>query len=244
MEAMIDLGILAFLPFMTYRGYRRGGIVSICSFLTIFVAFIGAVFVANNLCDSVGRLVQPVVKEVITTTLEDTLKFEDVLLEPESTDATEEGGTKKEVISMSRALYLLEITLKEDRLQGFLDLAKSTVDYNSESVTEEISTVIGREIARVVVFIVSFLFIMTFWVLGTRAIKIVFKAPGLAQINGIVGAFFGFFMGLMLVYVFAWATRGGVVPWEEVERTVLYEYFANHTPLDLLAQVSDVELNL
>lgn len=253
METLIDLGIIIFIPLMVIRGYFRGGILSICSFFTVFVAFMGATLISNNFCEPVGRLVQPVIKTAIMDVLETRLAYENIIIEkPTENVETEEEGESAwnapEYLSMTRAIQILEGDYSLEKIHGFLDVARDTLLYNSGqyvgSVTDVISTVLGREIARVGIFVVSFILTMAVWLLFSRILAKIFKFPGLAEINAIVGAGMGFFMGVLLVSVFAWATGGGIIPYEGVERTIIYEFFVKYSILDSLALASSINLDL
>lgn len=255
MESWIDFIIVLFIPLMMFRGYRRGGIMMIMTFCTIFVAFFGACFLSNNFSDSVGRLVQPIIKDMITEVLEDRLKHENILIEaPTDTvvgDGTEEGVVSlipQEYLSLSRALEILTSSQQLTQIEGFVAVAREALLFEGESyigsVTDGISTVIAKEIARVLIFISSFLVIFILWLLLSRAMKIVFKLPGLSQVNVAVGTGLGLFLALLLVYVFAFITRGGLISWDDVEKTILFEYFAKYNPLDGLAQSYQVDLDL
>lgn len=249
MEVLIDLGIVIFIPLMIFRGYRRGGILSLMSFLTIFVAFSGATILSVNFCEPVGRLVQPVVKEIITDVLYDALKNENIIIDATiSTTKESEDGSTAEYLTLTRAFQILTASKDIDKLDGFVQTAKETLLLGtvqmSGSATEMISTVIGREIARVGIFLISFALIMAFWMLLTRAIKIILKIPGFKEANAYAGAIIGFMMGILLVFVFAWITKGTIISWESMSRTMLYEYFAKNTPMDMLAQAYEINLDL
>ncbi|MFI3252833.1 MAG: hypothetical protein R3Y63_00625 [Eubacteriales bacterium] len=251
METLIDLVIVIFIPIMMYRGYRRGGILTLMTFFTLFVAFHGAVFLSTNLAEPVGRFIQPIVKDVITDVLEDALKFENIVIEaPSNTNEIEEeeSTTTQEYLTMARAFQILIKSQDLAKIEGFIDKARTELLTGAQeqigSVTDGISSVIGLEIARVVTFSLSFSVLFIFWLLLTRAINIVFKIPGLAQVNAISGACIGLFLALMLVYVFAWITPGGIIPWSDVEKTLLFEYFAKKNPLELLAPNYQVELDI
>lgn len=255
METLIDVGILIFIPIMVYRGYRRGGILTICGFATVFVAFMGATYLSNNLCDPVGRLLQPVIKESITQVLEEALRFENILVEaPQEVlsnnpvQVPEDAAPTQEYVTMTRALSILEKSIDLEPIEGFIAMAKETLvrfeDQYVGSVTDIISTVLGREIARVGIFCVSFLFLVSMWLLFSRILAAIFKFPGLAEMNAIVGAGMGFFLAILLVSVFAWATGGGIIPWEGVERTVLYEFFVKNCPLEGVAKAYSVDWDL
>lgn len=256
MEAILDFGIAAFIPVVTFIGYRRGGIISICNFLTVFIAFFGAVIISNNFCGPVGRLVQPVLKEVLTTELEKKLAYEDILIEVPMEELSndlkdsltgEESGVQ-EVITLERALMVLTSSTNLQYLEGFIAQANKSLWAEAAkytgSVTELISTVVGREVARVGIFIVSFLVLMAVWLLGTKAIKIAFKMPGLARINAMTGAAMGLLTAVLLVHIFAWITSGGIISEEETKRTVLYEFFAKNALLDSFTTVKNYDLDL
>lgn len=252
MEIWIDVVILLFIPLMMYRGYRRGGILTLMTFFTIFVAFIGASFLANNFAQPVGRLVQPVVKEMITDILEDALKYENIIIEaPTESVESEEGQNSlysQEYLSMTRAIQILTQSHELDKIEGFVTIAWNTLVLEAKeytgSVTDGISTVIGFEIARVGIFIMSFLVLFILWLLLTRAINFAFKLPGLSQVNAITGAGIGLFMALLLVYIFAWITNGTIIASDGVARTFLYRFFANNSPLDFIASTYEINLDV
>lgn len=254
METLIDIGILIFIPLMVYRGYRRGAVLSVCGFLSVFVAFAIASSTANNLCDSVGRLVQPVIKEMITDVLEVRLQYQDILIEPESTPmiGTSSGDAEtedtREYISVTNALTILEDSVDLKKIHGFIDMAKEIFETEKDkyvgSATDQISTVVGREIARAAIFIIAYVFAMAAWLLFSRMLAVIFKFPGLAQINEIVGGTMGFLLGVSLVSIFAWATGGGIIPLDTVENTFFYEFFVKNNLFDSFASASTINLDL
>lgn len=254
METLIDIGILIFIPLMVYRGYRRGAVLSICGFLSVFVAFSIASATANNLCDSVGRLVQPVIKEMITEVLEVRLQHQNILIEPEadpltgssSGDNVSDDG--KVYITVSSALEILEDSVDLKKIRGFIDMATEIFETEKDnyvgSATDQISTVVGREIARAAIFIIAYVFTMAAWLLFSRVLAVIFKFPGLAQINEIVGGTMGFLLGISLISIFAWATGGGVIPQDAVENTLLYEFFVKNNLFNSFDTTSTINLDL
>lgn len=256
METLIDLGIVAFIPIMIYRGYKRGIIMGICGFLSIYVSFMGASFLSNNFYEPVGRLVQPVVKEIIVDVLEEQLQFENILVEA-PVEALGSGLVPgeymetegvQEYLGLNRALSLLGSSEKLKKYHGFISIAEDILTTQSShyvgSVTDVISTVIGREIAKLMVFSVCFVLALTLWLLFSRVLVLVFQLPVLAEINGYLGAALGLFLALFVIYVFAWVTGGTLISWAGVERTVLYEFFVKTSPMDALAIATDVSLDL
>lgn len=249
MQVWIDLGIVLFIPFMVFRGYKKGGILTFFSFLTVFVAFGAATVVSTNLCESVGRLLQPAIKASITVVLEDRLKNESIVIEePQGMSEEELGLSSDQYLTMSRALSLLESAVELDKISGFISSARSTLIMNASeyvgSVTDIISTVLGREIARTLLFVCTFVLSMAAWILFSRVLALIFKFPGLKEINEIIGCGIGLFLALLLIFVFAWITAGGIFSWEEVQKTILFEFFVKNNPLDSFASSYSINLDL
>lgn len=255
MEMLLDLGIVLFIPLMVFRGYRKGAILMLCSFFAIFVAFFGATFLANNLYQPVGRLVQPVVQHFITQVLEEALGGENILINPpeevsgmDNPFTLEEEESEGQYVTLERALYVVQQAVELEQIQGFLQQASDLIEENKDelvgSATEVISTVVGYEIARQIIFIVSFVLSMAVWTLFSRVLNGVANLPGLAEVNGVIGGGFGLLSSGLLVFVVAWCTRGGIIPWDSVDKTVLFQFFAYHSPLDLIAGFSQVKLDL
>ncbi len=254
MEILIDVAILFFIPFMMYRGFRRGAIYSFMTFIAVFSAFCFAVLLSENFSEPVGRLIQPVVKQEIVTVLEDALKFEDIIIEQDSTGTVEledESGLytfiQPEYLTMTRALQILSNARGLDQWAGFVEQARKSLYIAAVtfegSVTEEISSVMGREMARTWILAISFTVLTALWLLLTRRFKIKFEGET-AKIDSYAGTVIGFCVSLLMIYIFAWITSGTIIKPSGVSSTMLYEFFATFTPLDSIAQRYMVELDI
>ena len=67
---IFDILIAAIVVIVALRGRMRGFVLTLCGFLTIFVAFIGALVVSEFLAYPVAQLLFPVVEQAILTVLE------------------------------------------------------------------------------------------------------------------------------------------------------------------------------
>lgn len=263
METLIDLGIVIFIPFMVYRGFRRGTVYSLMTYLVVFLSFSCAVFLSENFSEQVGRLIQPVVKTKIVAALEDGLKFENIIIErpssaqneeetsEETTEETTEEVTppfaQPDYLTITRALQVLSNSYAVSDWKGFVDHAQSkllftSVDFTG-SVTTEISSVMAQEMARVGILAITFTMLFSLWLLLMRRFKITFKGDT-QKMDGYAGAVLGFMVGMLLVFVFAWITRYTLISSTGVSRTLFYEGFARFTPLDSLAEKFKVLLDL
>lgn len=255
MEILIDLAIVAFIPFMIFCAYHRGAIYTVFTLISIILSFSAAVFFSVNLSEPVGRLIQPVVKKELISVLENALRYENIIIETPVPSTGNESEEEEEVqtliqpeyLSMVRALQLLKSDRSLDKWRGFVEQAENELYAQaylfSGSVTVEISSVMGEEMARVCIFIMVFCLLFSMWLLLTRRFKVKFEGDT-ALIHSYVGAFLGFIAALLLIYVFAWITKGTILSSSSVTKTVLYEFFAKNTPLDLIAGKYMVLLDL
>lgn len=250
MSLLLDGFILLFIPLLAFRGYKRGAFLSICGFLMIFVAFWGASFLTNNLQVPVGRLIQPVVKMGITTVLEEALEETNLLLESPVDDEgnPEELPPNTQLISISYAFTFLENAESLSQLSGFIESAKDSLTENVEAQKGEavdvISEFIGQEVARVALFFVSYLLITFIWALSSKTLNLVLKLPVLSQINGGIGAALGAMIGIFWVYIVIWITKGTIIAWDIIDGSFFANFFAYHSPLDGLAAMTGITLNL
>lgn len=254
MEILIDVAIVAFIPLMVYRGYRRGAIYTFMTSIVVFTAFCAAVFLSENFSESVGRLIQPVVKREIVTVLEEALKFEDVIVDHDGIPTVEVEGenepyafTKQEYLSMTRALEILSTSRAMDRWAGFVEQTRKSLYIAAVTfdgaVTTEISTVMGEEMARVWIMVISFTVLTALWLLMTRRLKLKFEGET-AIVNANAGAVIGFCLSILLIYVFAWMTSGTIVKPSGVTSTMLFEFFSTFNPLENTAHRYMVEIDI
>ena len=66
-----DLIIAALLLLFLWRGYKKGFVMTLCGFLAVFVAFIGASLVSNALAEPMTQTIRPLVEESIYQLLEE-----------------------------------------------------------------------------------------------------------------------------------------------------------------------------
>lgn len=76
---IFDVIIALILLFALWRGYSRGFILTLCGFLAIFVAFIGATVISDNLAKPVADAIRPAIERQIQGALEQSLQVEDSL---------------------------------------------------------------------------------------------------------------------------------------------------------------------
>ena len=190
---IFDIIIAALLLLAAWRGYKKGFVLTLCGFLALFVAFIGATVISNTLAEPVARTIRPVVEHQI----------QQVLDEKASGAMTAAGEEAAEHISLplQEALELL----KDTKLyKGFAEAFQKSVNDGMVAATANaarvISDYIARQLAQTLLFLVSFVLLLAVWYLISHALDLAFRLPVLSSLNHWSGAALGLFRGGLLTF--------------------------------------------
>lgn len=239
-----DLIILALLAFATWRGCRRGFILALCSLLAVFVAFIGAAFVSNLLAQPMSRLIQPALEHSIAQVLEE--QVDRVGQQPPdlSLPASSSGEGEEEAYDWLAQLPVDEVlsALQESGLyKGLVKPIQEAVHGGVMEITGSAAQAVARylalELARLLLFLISFGVILILWLLLSHALDLAFRLPGLSALNQTLGGLFGLLKGALIVFIAVWLLRGSLISREAVDGTLLLRFFATNSPLSLLAKL-------
>lgn len=226
-----DVIILALLALAVWRGYRKGLILTVLGFLAIFVALIGASFLANAMAEPVADMVQPVVEQQIREALDQALTH--------TSFTAQEGGVASTVDEIS-IKGVVEV-LRESQL--FAGLAESFENAVSEGTAQMMSSAaaslahyVAVEIAHGVLFGLSFVVILIVWTFLSHALDLVAKLPVLSTLNAYGGAVMGILWGGLLVFAAAWVgLRTGLITQDMLDGTVLLNFFCTTNPVELVS---------
>lgn len=221
---LFDLIIAAILIFAMARGYARGLVLTLCGVLALFVAFLGATLVSNALAQPAADLITPAVERSIQEYM-DASAQEQLPPEPDSQEDSE--------------LEQLLQALRESPLyRGFVDAFESTIGEAAEEAAshavQSIAAFIAVQVARMVLFFLSFVAILIAWFILSHALDLVTRLPVLNGLNRWTGAAAGLIKGALLLYIAAWLLRDSLIPPEAVENTWLLKFFCTTSPLSLL----------
>lgn len=224
-----DAVIAALLLFAVWRGYKKGFILTLCGFLAIFVAFIGANVVSNTLARPVSQLIRPVIESGIQSVVAENV-----------TSSIPEGSLDGLADAAELPLQELLAMLQDSRLyRGFADAVQQAVDDGmvaaTANATRVISDYIATQVARLVLFFVSFALILIAWFVLSHALDLAFKLPVLSTLNRWSGAALGLFKGGLLLFIACWLLKGSVLPQQAIQSTYLLKFFCTVSPLALLS---------
>jgi len=214
---LIDAAILLVMAFFTWRGARKGLILTLFSFLAIFVAWFGAKAVAKNFSPPVANIIRPSIELTINEALEDAVPDTTPSAPPSPSvpvvvlpgrpatgqDQSVEGFSLEEVLSQ------LEQNELFTGLQVFLDDAavSSAIKSSTESAVPAVSAYLADLIANALLFGLSFLLILLVWFLVSRALDLAFDLPILSAVNAIGGGVLGLAKSVLLIMVVVWLAR-------------------------------------
>lgn len=224
---IFDIVIAALLLLAVRRGYQKGFVLTLCGFLAIFVAFIGATVVSNALAEPVARTMRPVVEHQIQLVLEEKTSEGIHSAEPEE---------ERPPIPLQEALELL----KGSKLyKGFADAFQKAMNDGLVAATANaarvISDYIARQLAQMLLFLVSFVLLLAVWYLISHALDLAFRLPVLSALNHWSGAALGLFRGGLLIFIACWLLKGSVLPQDAIRNSYLLKFFCTVSPLTFLS---------
>ena len=246
---IFDVVILILLLLTAWKGYRRGFVLTLCSLLAVFVAFIGATVISSQLARPMSRLIQPALERSITQVLEE--QTHAVLPPRETSEASqppalsdafsgEEGQEGEEdwlaQLPLDEVLDALQASsLYQHFIQPIQDAIQDGVMEVTTSAARAVADYLALELTRMFLFLVSFALVLLLWLLLSRVLDLACKLPVLSTLNHWSGAALGLVKGGLIVFILCWLLRGSLISQEAVEGTVLLRFFCTHTPLSLLA---------
>ncbi len=220
-----DVVIAALLLFFLWRGYRKGLILTLCGFLAVFVALIGASILSNVLAEPVAKAIEPVVESGL----------HDSVLSATQAAPSAEGADPFADLPLEE---LLEAMKSTPLYQGFADAFQKALDAGAAEVAGNAARAVAHfvavQIARTVIFSVAFIAVLIAWSVLSHALDLVAKLPVLNSLNRWTGAVLGLAEGALLVFIAAWLLKDSYLPPEAVQNTYLLPLFCTANPLKFL----------
>lgn len=247
-DFVYDLIILFILALCAFQGYRRGFVLTLFGFLALFVAFLGGMFLADQLCQPVGRLIQPAIEtslhKVLDSTVLDALDPAADPGAPGSSAGDSSGDAQPAPPTQAQRdaalAHILEAMSTSPLLRGFVDSVEQVLDQSiaeaTQSAVKAISAYVAREVARIVLFFVCFLVVLVGWTLLAHGLDLAFKLPVLSTLNAWSGFGVGLLKGTALVMIAVWLLKGRLIGQQTIDSTILLKFFCENGPLTAMAQ--------
>lgn len=234
---IFDLVIAILLVLAVFHGYRRGFVLTLCGFLAVFVAFFGATILSNALAEPVSHAITPVIENQISNSIHETLEEQGYQFEEPQPGQEEETPAPEDQFSLDQILNMMKDSAL---IQSFSDAIRGAVNEGVVEVTtsaaQTIASYIALELARMVLFLISFVLVLVAWTLLSRALDLAFRLPVLSTLNHWSGAAVGLLKGGVLLFIACWLLRE-LFPAEVVEQSYLLKFFCTTNPLALALSV-------
>ena len=210
---IFDLLIVLIVLISTLLGRRKGFILTLCGFLALFVALIGAGVLTNLLAKPVSLLALPFVENAL-----------DQVIQPTAEGAV--YATIDQVIALmeqSDLLRPLAAGVSQAVEQGVLDMTLDAV--------HAVAVFLAEQLTRLVMFPLFFLLIMLIWTVLSHLLDLAFRLPGLNFLNRTAGLLLGFARGVLLAYGLCWLLKDNYLPQSVIDGGLLLPWFCGSNPL-------------
>ena len=211
-----DIVIAAVLVLAVWIGAKRGLLQSLAGVIIVVAAFFGASWAANTFDEMAAQWMRPLLEDYLQQTIaaqQQTAGVEDLL----RSFQFGVGDLQQQI---------------EEIMQQMQQTGAAAVDAVMDSVT--------LSIAHAAVFVAAFLVLVIVLWLVMIPLKLMTKLPGLHALNTIGGGALGLVWGALVVFLVVWAMGrfGWLLTPEMVEKSYILRFFANNSPLSLLALLS------
>ena len=228
---LFDIAIAAILLFFLFQGYQKGFVLTLCGFLAVFVAFIGATLISDALARPVAQAIVPVIESGIHDTLEKSIQDSAPSLSAQA------PAVLPEELPLSDVLEALQGSpIFHSLAQAFQEAVDEGVETVATNAAQALAEYIAIQLARTVLFILAFAAVLAAWFLLSHALDLAFKLPVLSTLNQWSGAAIGLIKGGALLFIVCWLFRG-LIPQEAVDQSVLLRFFCTTNPFALISAI-------
>lgn len=217
---LFDLLIVLIILLSAFLGRRKGFILTLCGFLALFVALIGAGVLTNLLAEPLSRLALPFVEQALTEALQT------------SADELAAGAEAAVTATIDQVLVLME---QSQLLRGLSDSVAQAVEQGLLDVTVDaahsVALYAAEQFTRLILFPIFFLLIMLIWTALSHILDLAFHLPGLNFLNRTAGLLLGLARGVLLVFILCWLLKDSYLPQTTIDGSFLLPYFCGSNPL-------------
>ena len=213
---IFDLIIIAVVVIAALRGAIRGFVLTLCGFLTIFVAFIGATILSGLLAEPAAALLTPVVEQAVLSLLDKAI--------PSDLPSWE--------IPLSAVLDALHAS---PWFSGMADAFQSALESGAVELVGgavlSLAHFAALQLARIILFVLAFVAILVAWWVMSHALDLAFHLPVLNSLNRLGGLVLGLGQGVALCLILCWLLRDSYITAEMMDGSFLLPYFCSENPL-------------
>lgn len=212
----VDLILLALLLIGLVLGWRQGFVQALTRIIVVVAALLLAGWIAGKLAEPAARWLEPILSE----------KLEQRLTAQGNTDDAGE--------------MLAAFGFEGDTLSELVDNAVEKAQQAGETLLSAVVSTALKSAAYAVVYVVSFLLLLLLLLrLVLTPLHLFTKLPVVHGINALLGGVLGLVKTALLLFLAVWVLQKLqlLVTPELVNKTVLLKFFAQNSPIDLIAKL-------
>lgn len=211
-----DLILLALLLIGLVLGWRQGFVQALTRIIVVVAALLLASWIAGKLAEPAARWLEPILSE----------KLEQRLTAQGNTDDAGE--------------MLAAFGFEGDTLSELVDNAVEKAQQAGETLLSAVVSTALKSAAYAVVYVVSFLLLLLLLLrLVLTPLHLFTKLPVVHGVNALLGGVLGLVKCALLLFLAVWVLQKLqlLVTPELVNKTVLLKFFAQNSPIDLIAKL-------
>lgn len=212
----VDLALAAVLLIALVMGWRQGFVQALTRILVVVAALLLAGWIAGKLAEPAARWLEPILSE----------KLEQRLTAQGNTDDAGE--------------MLAAFGFEGDTLSELVDNAVEKAQQAGETLLSAVVSTALKSAAYAVVYVVSFLLLLLLLLrLILTPLHLFTKLPVVHGVNALLGGVLGLVKCALLLFLAVWVLQKLqlLVTPELVSKTVLLKFFAQNSPIDLIAKL-------
>lgn len=212
----VDLILLALLLIGLVLGWRQGFVQALTRIIVVVAALLLASWIAGKLAEPAARWLEPILSE----------KLEQRLTAQGNTDDAGE--------------MLAAFGFEGDTLSELVDNAVEKAQQAGETLLSAVVSTALKSAAYAVVYVVSFLLLLLLLLrLVLTPLHLFTKLPVVHGVNALLGGVLGLVKCALLLFLAVWVLQKLqlLVTPELVSKTVLLKFFAQNSPIDLIAKL-------
>ena len=222
---ILDLLIVATMVFFSWRGWKKGLILTLFGLVAVFVALIGANFLAAHFEPAAADFLAP--------------RFETMITDQFSHELEKEQESKPEIsfdelpVSNLVVDFLKDVGLFESLAEDFSTSVKETAQKSIESAAKLISVGLAKLVAKTLLFILFFAAILILWFIVSHLLDLVFKLPVLDTLNSTGGMVCGLVKALLIVWiaVLLFQLKSNLITAEAIQSSFILRFFIAYNPI-------------
>ena len=159
---IFDLIVLIVLILAVVQGYRKGFVLTLCGFLAVFVAFIGASILSDALAGPVSQAITPAIESGIQDTVGSYYQYTPPV--EDSGDGSTPGDAFFDELPLEDVLAALQdSSLYRSLTQNFQQAVEDGVETVAANAVRALAEYVAVQLTRTVLFLLCFVLILAGW---------------------------------------------------------------------------------